>query len=206
MSLPKIYLASSSPRRHEILRRVGIAFEPVPREHFDENDLPHIAPEDYARRLAEMKLEKAILPEDADGIVIAFDTIVFVDGQILGKPKDADEAKRFLRKLSGRWHTVFTAVCAMKIPEKTSASKVERTDVLFSELTDEEIDLYIASGEPMDKAGAYGIQELGAFLVKRVDGCFYNVVGLPLLCLTEVLSCFNIKRIDIFNRWISGEG
>ncbi len=156
-----------------------------------------------------MKIENAILPDNADGIVLAFDTIVYIDGEILGKPRDEDEAKNFLRKLSGRWHTVFTGVAAQKVllPERDEIlSTVEATKVLFSKLAEDEIDIYVSSGEPMDKAGAYGIQELGAMLVRKVDGCFYNVVGLPLLCLTDVLSQIMINRVEIFRAAIQKSG
>lgn len=156
-----------------------------------------------------MKIENAILPDNADGIIIAFDTIVYIDDEILGKPRDENEAKKFLHNLSGRWHTVYTGVAVQKVllPKWNEiVSAVEATKVLFSELTDDEIDIYVSSGEPMDKAGAYGIQELGAMLVRKIDGCFYNVVGLPLLCLTDVLSQIMIGRVEIFKAAIQKNG
>lgn len=197
--LPNIFLASQSPRRRELLARIGIRFQIVPRIPFKENEIVANNPDEYAENVARRKAENAIVPEAESGIVLAFDTIVFVDGVILGKPKDEREARYFLKKLSGRWHTVFTGVAVMTIPERRLVSSVEATDVLFSELYDDEISVYIASGEPMDKAGAYGIQELGALFIKRVNGCFYNVVGLPLLCLTNVLKEINIKRISLIS-------
>ena len=195
MKLPKIFLASESPRRRELLMRIGIEFELVNRIPFDESIVPQTSPDKYAEALARMKAENAIAPQGAEGIVLAFDTIVFIDNAILGKPANKAQAKEFLKRLSGRWHTVFTGVAARKIPEEKLVSSVEATKVLFSNLSDDEIDAYIASGEPFDKAGAYGIQELGALLVEKVDGCFYNVVGLPLLCLTDVLAELNINRL-----------
>ncbi len=201
-----IYLASLSPRRKEILSRIGIPFTIISRTPFDEKLIAANEPAKYAENIARMKIENAILPDNADGIVVAFDTIVHIDDKILGKPRDEDEAKKYLRKLSGRWHTVYTGVAARKIilPGRDKiVSAVEATKVLFTELTDDEIDIYVSSGEPMDKAGAYGIQELGAMLVRKVDGCFYNVVGLPLLCLTDVLSQIMIDRAEIFMAAIS---
>ncbi|RKZ28542.1 septum formation protein Maf [bacterium] len=206
MTFPVIYLASSSPRRREILSRVGIHFETVPRIPFDERKFARGKPDEYAKKIAEEKVRKAILPDNADGIVIAFDTIVFIDGEILGKPKDEDEAKLFLKKLSGRWHTVYTGIAVRKTGEDEIFSDVEATDVLFSELTDDEIDIYVSSGEPMDKAGAYGIQELGAMLVEKVNGCFYNVVGLPLFRLTDVLSRIMIDRSEILSSSLRNGG
>lgn len=195
MKLPQIFLASFSPRRHEILRRIGIPFKIVERESFDTGEISRTNPAKYAEKIAQMKAQRAILPSGAQGIVLAFDTIVSIENEILGKPRDITQAKLFLKKLSGKWHIVYTGVAAKKADDERIISAVEGTKVLFSQLTDREIDEYIASEEPMDKAGAYGIQELGALLVRKVDGCFYNVVGLPLLCLTEVLAQLKIKRI-----------
>ncbi len=195
--LPKFFLASSSPRRVEILRRVGLPFQQVERVPFDENAIQAQNPAEYAEKIAIAKVKNAIVPPDEEGIVLAFDTIVHIDDDILGKPGSPEEAAAYLRRLSGRWHRVFTGVAARRIPDGQVKSSVESSDVLFSELTEDEIELYVASGEPMDKAGAYGIQELGALLVRKVNGCFYNVVGLPLFCLTDVLSKVMINRADI---------
>ena len=200
MGLPKFYLASHSPRRKEILQRVGIDFEIVPRKPVDETITSYDEPANFAETLARKKVQNAILQDGISGIVLGFDTIVYIDGEILGKPKNETEARNYLKKLSGKWHTVYTGVAALEIISGEISSSVERTNVLFSELSEDEIDAYIRSGEPMDKAGAYGIQELGALLVEKVDGCFYNVVGLPLLCLTDVLKVFNIDRIEFLRR------
>jgi len=199
MSLPKFYLASASPRRRELLSRVGIKFDIIERKHFDERSISIESPAEYAETLARLKAQNAIIPPNPAGIVLGFDTIVYIDDRILGKPANTEEAALFLKKISGRWHTVYTGVAAIKIPEGAIVSSVESTRVLFSELSDAEIDTYVSTGEPMDKAGAYGIQEFGALLVKKIDGCFYNVVGLPLLCLTEVLKQFNIDRIMLLH-------
>ncbi|RKZ24677.1 septum formation protein Maf [bacterium] len=201
MTLPKFYLASHSPRRQEILQRVGIDFDIVPRKPVDETIVSHDSPSQFAETLARLKARNAILTDDTlDGIVLGFDTIVYIDGEILGKPKNEVDAKKYLRKLSGKWHTVHTGVAAIRISSGEIKSSCETTEVLFSNLTDDEIDAYILSNEPMDKAGAYGIQEFGALLVEKIDGCFYNVVGLPLLCLTKVLKMLNIDRIEFLRR------
>ncbi len=194
--MKRIYLASASPRRRELLTRVGIEFELV--DKIDESEFtPECeTPAQFAEQMALHKAKTAKLAPEASGIVLGFDTIVVLDGAILGKPRDTDEAKQFLRALSGREHTVFTGVAAIDVGTGKTVLAHEATKVFFSPLSDDEIDCYVRSGEPMDKAGAYGIQELGALLVQRVDGCFYNVVGLPLLCLTKVLFEHNIKRLD----------
>ena len=195
--LPKFYLASDSPRRIELLRRLGLPFECVKRGKSETPDIFTSDPAQFARLLAIKKVKSAILPKNACGIVLGFDTIVYIDSKILGKPRTENEARKFLRMLSGKWHTVHTGLAAMSVPQMRIESNVESTRVKFSELSDEEIDAYIASGEPMDKAGAYGIQKFGALLVEKVDGCFYNVVGLPLLRLTKLLEKFKIERLTL---------
>ncbi len=195
--LPKFYLASDSPRRIELLRRLGLPFDCVKRRKSEAPDIFTSDPAQFARLLAIKKVKSAVLPKNAYGIVLGFDTIVYIDGKILGKPRTENEARKFLRMLSGKWHTVYTGLAAMSVPQMRIESDVESTRVKFSELSDEEIDAYIASGEPMDKAGAYGIQKFGALLVEKVDGCFYNVVGLPLLRLTKLLEKFKIERLTL---------
>lgn len=169
-----LILASQSPRRAEILRLAGISFT-VRSAPVDEVPRPGEDPEPYVLRLAE---EKALaVPADAEETVLGADTTVVVDGEILGKPADAADARRMLEALSGRRHQVLTGICLRRDKGLIRDSAV--TDVWFSPMTAGEIDEYIASGEPMDKAGAYAIQGLASKYIERIEGCYFNVVGLP---------------------------
>lgn len=173
----KLILASSSPRRKELLSYANIPFKIVVsqvEEHFNDKNEPH----EIVQALALQKAEAVATKLDSDAVVLGADTIVTIDNQILGKPIDENEAKTMLRKLSNREHTVYTGVAIVSNTETTTF--YEETKVQFWELSDKEIDDYIKSGEPFDKAGAYGIQKLGSILVKRIDGDYYNVVGLPI--------------------------
>lgn len=174
MIRPVVILASASPRRRELLSLVGIPHEVRP-SNIDESQLDGEQPRDHAERLAR---EKAAVVEARDAIVIGSDTIVVVDGHVLGKPRDESEAMEMLRRLSGRSHVVMTGV-AVRWRDKI-ASAVEEVGVTFRELTDDEISRYVATREPMDKAGAYGIQGFGATIVERVDGDYFAVMGLAL--------------------------
>ena len=175
-----LILASASPRRAELLTAAGIPFEVRP-AHIDEALLPGEDARSYAGRLA-LEKARAIAPH-ADGCpVLAADTVVVIDGQVLGKPVNADDAKRMLRLLSGRTHEVLTAVAVMNArpgQEVTIDARIESTAVEFGPLGTDEIDWYVASGEPSDKAGAYAIQGLASRFVTRIEGSYSNVVGLP---------------------------
>jgi septum formation protein len=176
-------LASASPRRQELLRNAGIAFEVQP-AHIAEDPLPGEAAKDCAERLAR---EKALAvarqrPHDA---VLGADTVVVVDGQLLGKPSDAADAARMLRMLSGREHQVITGVCVAVNGQPSVAS--ETTLVTVSEITDKEISDYVAGGEPMDKAGAYAIQGIASRWIPRIEGDYSNVVGLPVALVWRML-------------------
>ena len=171
---PRVVLASASPRRRELLRLIGIEHEVRPAD-IDERYLPHETPRAHAERLAR---EKAIAIHENDAVTIGSDTIVVVDGDVLGKPRDRGHAAEMLRRLSGRSHTVMTGV-AVCWRDRT-ASGLEEVGVTFRPLTDGEIERYIDTGEPMDKAGAYGIQGFGATIVERVDGDYFAVMGLAL--------------------------
>jgi septum formation protein len=179
----RVVLASSSPRRRELLNLVGISHEVRP-ANLDETRRARETPRRYAERLAREKAS-AIAQRDPDLITIGADTIVVVDRKILGKPVDKADAARMLRLLSGREHTVITAVAVARGKELQSA--VEQVRVKFRQLREEEIDAYIATGEPMDKAGAYGIQGFGATIVERVEGDYFAVMGLPLVRLVALL-------------------
>jgi septum formation protein len=173
---PRVVLASASPRRRELLRLIGIPHEVVPAD-IDETMHDGESPRDHAIRLAREKA-RTVAGRASDAIVIGSDTIVVVDGDVLGKPADEREAARMLRRLSGRAHTVITAVAVDW--EGRVASDAEEVDVTFRELDDREIGLYIDTREPMDKAGSYGIQGYGATIVSRIDGDYFAVMGLPL--------------------------
>jgi septum formation protein len=176
MTAPRLVLASSSPRRRELLRLVGIAHSVYPAD-IDETPLPGELPYPHAERLAREKAA-VVAAREPNATVIAADTIVVVDGEILGKPLDEADAALMLRRLSGRSHIVHTAVAVAR--DGAVVSDVETVGVTFRELSDDDIAAYIATREPMDKAGAYGIQGFGATVVTRVDGDYFAVMGLAL--------------------------
>lgn len=177
-------LASKSPRRKELLGFISKDFKIIPAVG-EENIPDGTEPKDAVVMLAKQKAEE-IAADHKGEVIVAADTIVVIDNKILGKPRDEAHAAEMLGTLSGRIHTVFTGVCVI-FADGASESFAERTDVEFYPLTESEISDYIATGEPMDKAGAYGIQEKGALLVKRIFGDFYNVMGLPVSRLARVL-------------------
>ena len=174
MSRPPVVLASASPRRRELLHLVGIEHTVIPAD-IDETHPPGEAPAIYAERLAR---EKAGAIERDDAVVIGSDTIVVVDGDVLGKPRDREQAAAMLRRLSVRAHVVMTGVAVAWSGRMSSG--VEEVGVTVRALSDDEIRRYVETGEPMDKAGAYGIQGFGATIVDRVDGDYFAVMGLPL--------------------------
>jgi septum formation protein len=170
-----LVLASQSPRRAEILRQAGIPFHVRTAAAVDETPRPGEKPEDYVRRLAE---EKALaIPAEPDEIVLGADTTVVIDGRMLGKPEDAPDARRMLEALSGRRHEVMTGICLRRGTELIRDWAV--TEVWFTAMTAREIEEYVASREPMDKAGAYAIQGLASKFIEKIEGCYFNVVGLP---------------------------
>ncbi len=168
-------LASNSPRRKEIVGLMGLDFE-VRTSSAPEDHDPFLPPEEIVMLLAGRKAEK-VAEEYRNELVLGADTIVVLDGKILGKPRDREEAVSMLKSLSGRTHLVYTGVCLVK--GNVRRSFFERSSVTFYPLSDDEINAYVATGEPMDKAGAYGIQGRGCLLVKEISGDFYNVMGLP---------------------------
>ncbi len=186
-----IILASSSPRRKELLHQIGLDFRVDPAD-VDERVLPGESPEGYAVRVALDKSRVAAAKAET-GIVIAADTIVVLDNEILGKPADAGDAERMLMKLSGREHRVITGLAVMDAATGKVLTRTSITRVWFRSLAPNEIISYVATGEPLDKAGAYGIQERGALLVDKIDGCYFNVVGLPLSLLGELLRHFGVN-------------
>jgi septum formation protein len=183
MSTCRVVLASGSPRRRQLLELIGIEHEVQP-SNIDETMRPREAPRRHAERLAREKAS-TVAKREPDRITIAADTIVVINKKVLGKPVDADDARRMLSMLSGREHTVITAVAVARGRKLRSA--IEEVRVKFRRLREDEIDAYIATGEPMDKAGAYGIQGYGATIVQCVDGDYFAVMGLPLARLVMLL-------------------
>ncbi|MCC6770149.1 MAG: septum formation inhibitor Maf [Gemmatimonadaceae bacterium] len=179
----RVILASQSPRRRELLHQIGIAHEVRPAD-IDESYLPHEAPASHAERLAREKVT-ALSTADPRAVVIGADTIVVIDGAVLGKPGSAADAARMLTTLSGRTHWVYTAVAVAR--GDLVVSGVEGVEVTFRALTPRQVDAYVATGEPMDKAGAYGIQGFGATLVERIHGDYFAVMGLALGRLVDLL-------------------
>ena len=183
----KLILASASPRRAEILRGAGLQFT-VLSSAVDETPMPSEVPQDLVRRLALAKAELVAARALGPAIVIAADTAVVLEGAILGKPRTSEDARQMLAKLSGRTHSVMTGVALIRLPDAERREFIETTQVHFASVSNEEIVKYLASGEPFDKAGAYAIQGLGGRFVPRIDGCYFNVVGLPLARLYHELS------------------
>ncbi len=199
LSLPegvRIILASGSPRRKELLEQIGLPFTVIPsqaEENIPEGILPQVAVES----LSLLKAADVAKSQPDGTIVIGADTVVVLNGQILTKPKDTEEAKEMLTRLSGRKHSVLTGLTVMRVSDGKSISVAEETDVYFKNLTDGEIASYCRTGEPLDKAGAYGIQGLGGLLIEKIDGDYYNVVGLPLSRLGRLLQ----EEFDIELIW-----
>jgi len=199
MTIPPLVLASASPRRRALFRQIGLRFRVVP-SSVDERLSRKQSPARNARRIA---LEKAtdVASGMRRGLVVGADTIVVLGKSILGKPKNRRDATRMLRRLSGRSHVVFTGIALVDALTGRAVTDVVRTRVQFRRLSDAEIADYVRSGSPLDKAGAYGIQDdFGAVFVESIDGCFYNVVGVPLVRfyqrLGEFLSSKNTKAKD----------
>lgn len=188
--MEKIILASASPRRAQLMCQLGLDFEVMVSgvaEEDNERD-----PEVLAGRLALSKA-RAVAGQVERGVVIGADTVVCVDGELLGKPGNAEEAAGMLRRLSNRRHQVMTGVAVIRQPEGLAHCHVEKTDVFFRSIRDEEINWYLDSGEPYDKAGGYGIQGKASVFVDRLEGCYFNVVGLPLAALCRLLEKVGVR-------------
>ena len=189
---PRLILASASPRRRELLSRFGVSFEVIPAA--GEEAAAGLPPEALVRRLAEAKAaEVCSRVGDPDAVIVAADTVVELDGEILGKPGTPERAAAMLRTLSGRVHRVWSGVCVRRGGARSSAA--ECTQVHFRPLAEAEIAAYVATGEPLDKAGAYGYQGLASLFVERIEGDYFNVVGLPLCRLGEMLAAFGVSLL-----------
>jgi septum formation protein len=180
-----LVLASASPRRREILAMAGIPFRSAPSgiEEFPMPGDPEQVVMHWARRKAE-----SVLPDWKDHAILGADTLVELDGRLLGKPTDRQDAVSMLLDLSGEWHTVFGGVCVIRPERGLDLCFAERTRVRFRPLSRREIECYADTGEPMDKAGAYGIQGFGCAMVDRIEGCYFNVMGLPVARLIREIS------------------
>jgi len=193
--MKKFILASGSPRRKEILENIGLGFETLVSDA-DEGAINGTAlpVPVYVQELALLKATAVAKKRGkGDELIISADTVVCMDGEILGKPSDKEDAFRMLSMLSGKCHSVFTGICVMSTKNAFSVCSAVETKVYFKSLSDEQILSYIKSGEPMDKAGAYGIQGIGSLLVEKIDGDYFNVVGLPVSKLSEILE----KEFDV---------
>ncbi|MBQ6036099.1 MAG: septum formation inhibitor Maf [Lachnospiraceae bacterium] len=181
-----LILASQSPRRRQLLQMAGLDFICIPADI--EEVVPEGTPADEIPRLLALLKASAVLETHPDAVVIGSDTVVAIDGEVLGKPKDEEDALKMLKHLSGRTHVVHTGVAILSKDRRESFTS--STKVLFYDHTDEELRAYIATGDPMDKAGSYGIQGAGAFLVKSIEGDFYTVMGLPVAEVLRRLKAF----------------
>ncbi len=183
----KLILASTSPRRAEILRDAGFPFAIVS-SAVDETPIPSESPTELVQRLASAKAELVSAREVGPAIVLAADTVVALDGRIFGKPRNSDDARHMLEQLSGRTHSVVTGVTLIRLPDAERRTFVESTLVHFAQLSAEEISRYLGTNEPHDKAGAYAIQGRAGRYIPRIEGDYFNVVGLPLAHVTQALA------------------
>lgn len=189
----KIILASQSPRRRELLERMGLEPFEIRPAVGEEIASPTLSPAQLVEELSRQKAAEIARTAEASDVIIAADTVVAADGRVLGKPHSREEAAEMLRFLSGRTHTVYTGITARQ--GETVFTEHEATDVLFRPLSEAEIAAYVDTGEPMDKAGAYGIQGRGCVLVEGIRGDYYNVMGLPVCRLTLMLHRFGIDPL-----------
>ena len=194
--MSKFILASASPRRRELLENIGMKFDIIV-SSADESLIDRtIPPEILVKELAMLKAAESAKYTEGEKYIIGADTVVVFNGNIIEKPKTEDEAEKMLGMLSGNKHEVYTGVCIFRISDSTAVCRYEKTVVEFKELSEDTIRAYVKTGEPMDKAGGYGIQGLGALLVKGIEGDYFNVVGLPLGLLSDMFrEEFNITLL-----------
>jgi septum formation protein len=197
--IPFLILASKSPRRRYLLKQAGVEFTVIP-SSFDESAIPETSPDDFVCILAQAKA-RVVSEQHPHSWVLGADTIVVVDDTILGKPASKAEARTMLTILSGRVHRVLTGFCLCRLAENRLQAEVVSTDVRFKILTPDEIEWYVHTSEPFDKAGAYAAQGLGAFMIKHIYGSYSNVVGLP---VCEVVECLVREGIVEFRPGVRG--
>ena len=190
-----IILASASPRRKELLKKINLKFE-VDASDCKEDINPGLVPEELVRQLS-IKKAKSVAARHKNAIIIAADTIGVMGDKILGKPHPENEVRKMLRTISGKSHLVITGFSILDTATNKIVTRTVKTKVYIKQLTDREIDAYVKTGEPLDKAGAYAIQGLGAIIVEKIEGDYYNVMGLPLNALTEALKEFRINIWEI---------
>jgi len=189
--MKKIILASSSPRRKELIKKLGVKFEVVPSGYEEDMNLK-LKPHNLVRFLSREKA-KVVAEKYKDAIIIAADTLNFLEGKILCKPKTLTEAKKMLKDASGKCQSVITGFTIIDTKKKKIVSKSIETKVYFKKISPKEIDAYLKKGESLDKAGAYAIQGIGGILIRKIEGDYYNVVGLPLAAFVEEIKKFGIK-------------
>lgn len=191
-----LILASASPRRKHLLTHIGLDFHVIVADVDEDSITTSTPPDEYVSILATLKARTVAEAQSTPAYVIGSDTTVVLDGEILNKPATEAEARLMLRRLSNRTHTVFTAIAIVDSASLRTITAVRSTNVEFRELDDREIDAYVATGSPMDKAGAYGIQDdLGAVFVRNIEGCYYTIVGLPLELLYSTLKSFVTEAV-----------
>ncbi len=194
--MTEFILASASPRRKELMEIMGLNFEVLVSDADESSVAQDIPPTLYVQELALLKASAVAkeLKGKKNAVIISADTIVTLNGEILGKPKDAEHAEKMLLSLGGHTHEVYTGYCIMRLSDGKAVCESVCTCVTFKSLTEETIQSYIATGEPMDKAGAYGIQGKGSMLVEKINGDYFNVVGLPISSISDTLKNeFDIK-------------
>ncbi len=188
--MKKIILASGSPRRKTLLKQIGLQFE-IEKSGYEEKINMKMEPHELVKKMS-LKKAQSVSKNHKNAIIIAADTLVAFRGQLIGKPKTAEDAKEILGKLSGKSHSIITGFTIMDSYSGKTVTRSVETKVWFKKLSQKEIDDYVKTGEPLDKAGAYGIQELGGIFIHKIEGDYYNVVGLPLYLLAEELKKFGV--------------
>ena len=187
-----IILASGSPRRHELLKMIGIKDFIIITDTSEELIIPGLSAEEQVIRLSLQKAQNVAAKCSKEDLIIAADTLVYLDGEPLGKPCSPHDAEKMLKKLSGQKHSVYTGVTVLK--DNVHITQAEKTDVYFREITENEIKSYVATGEPMDKAGSYAAQGGAAVFIEKIEGDFYCVVGLPICRLSMMLKEFGVEN------------